>query len=358
MIGTPGFRFLLFLVCIQLYNKQRTRGNMKRNALVDPENSAWRRLLHHADDDSFLEITGFSKQAFKLLFEALFTNAEIRKLSMTRVGRPNSLTCVDQVGLYIMYVSSRMRLKDLSLIFGVLKYQVSVYVRAIRARIISKLANHPEAAVIFPDDEKKAYFASLVRIREPCCTDVIGFTDGLSIPVQCSEDEIQQNAHYNKYHADTMCNNVFCFSPEGKIIFAAVNYPGSWHDSQVCSQFIRLVRRKLGLYKICVDQGFPRNGDLFDKFVGPISKKRRSITIFIVFIIIFIVTIFIVGIECWYRMATCPQPAAPGGLISSMIFNNTSALYFFAPDFRPPSFPALFAACLAIFYLIKIICSI
>jgi hypothetical protein len=72
-----------------------------------------------------------------------------------------------------------------------------------------------------------------------------------------------------------MCNNVFCFSPEGKVIYAAVNYPGSWHDSSVCSQFIRLVRRKLGLYKICVDQGFPRSGDLFDKFVGPISKKRR-----------------------------------------------------------------------------------
>ena len=31
----------------------------------------------------------------------------------------------------------------------------------------------------------------------------------------------------------------------------------------------------IGEYKICVDQGFPRSGDLFNKFVGPISRRSR-----------------------------------------------------------------------------------
>ncbi len=33
--------------------------------------------------------------------------------------------------------------------------------------------------------------------------------------------------------------------------------------------------RKLGEYKICVDKGFPRSGELYDKFVGPLSLKQR-----------------------------------------------------------------------------------
>ena len=99
--------------------------------------------------------------------------------------------------------------------------------------------------------------------------------DGLSIPVQCSEDPLIQNAYFNGYHQDTMVNNIFLFSPEGKILFACFNAPGSWHDSNVASPLITIVLDKLGNYKICVDQGFKRSGKLLNKFVGPISKKVR-----------------------------------------------------------------------------------
>jgi len=35
-------------------------------------------------------------------------------------------------------------------------------------------------------------------------------------------------------------------------------------------------------FKICVDQGFPRSGDLLKKFFGPISRRSRQ-NIFLVF---------------------------------------------------------------------------
>jgi hypothetical protein len=41
----------------------------------------------------------------------------------------------------------------------------------------------------------------------------------------------------------------------------------------VSQLFIALVIVYLGFYAICVDKGFPRSGDLFDLFVGPISAK-------------------------------------------------------------------------------------
>ena len=61
-----------------------------------------------------------------------------------------------------------------------------------------------------------------------------------------------------------------------KIIYACINYPGSFHDSQVSAGLIRCVLEYIGRYKICVDQGFPRSGDLFDKFVGPMSQRTRD----------------------------------------------------------------------------------
>jgi hypothetical protein len=90
------------------------------------------------------------------------------------------------------------------------------------------------AKVKWPNEAEMALLASLVHNREPTVSDVIGFTDGCSIPIQCSSDPIEQAKFYNGYQSDTMVNNVFCFAPTGKIIYACTNFPGSWHDSSLC----------------------------------------------------------------------------------------------------------------------------
>ena len=86
--------------------------------------------------------------------------------------------------------------------------------------------------------EGKKYLADLVNRREPRILDVIGFTDGVSLPIQCASDPISQatNMYINIYMMDiimTQCVTMFCFAPTGKVIFACLNFPGSWHDSQV-----------------------------------------------------------------------------------------------------------------------------
>ena len=118
-------------------------------------------------------------------------------------------------------------------------------------------------------------YAKMVQMREPLIDNVIGFVDGLSLTVQCSDDEFQQNAAYNGYSHDTCCNNVFAFSPEGKIIYCAYNYPGSWHDTTVAQDLINLVVESVGQYALCVDQGFPRSGHLHGRFVGPMTSRMR-----------------------------------------------------------------------------------
>jgi len=94
--------------------------------------------------------------------------------------------------------------------------------------------------------------------------------------VQCCDEVIEQNKNYNGYRHDIHLNNVLAFAPTGKIIYAALNYPGSWHDSQVAEGLVEIVIATIGAFCMCVDQGFPRSGELFEKFVGPISKKAKK----------------------------------------------------------------------------------
>ena len=109
--------------------------------------------------------------------------------------------------------------------------------------------------------------------REPLVDDIIGFMDGVSFPAECTDNRIDQNAMYCGYDCDTMVNNVFAYGPDGKVFFAAINFPGSWADGSLTARFLNQMKRRMLTYKICVDQGFPRSGDAYGTFVGPITKR-------------------------------------------------------------------------------------
>ena len=128
IVDDPVFQLLVCLIAIKEYNDARERHNLHRSALLNPENSPWTRLLKHADQDSFLNITGFTRKAFYKLYKALWTaeeRAEFYDRESTRTGRKVSLKLIDRLGLYIYYVSSRMRYKDLAQLFGILPQTIT-----------------------------------------------------------------------------------------------------------------------------------------------------------------------------------------------------------------------------------------
>jgi hypothetical protein len=67
-------------------------------------------------------------------------------------------------------------------------------------------------------------------------------------PVQASGDPDIQNAYYNGYLCACYVSNVLVFAPNGKIIFAAINQPNSWHDSQVARNYMISLGMKLQVY--------------------------------------------------------------------------------------------------------------
>ena len=266
------FTILTIFAAAFWYNSLRNRSILTRSAILKPPSSPWAQVLHYGDDRSFLELTGLSRLSFYELRSLIF-GAE---LNDPQVGRRKSLDTAGELGLYLFYVGSQMRTKHLCLIFGVVPTTANQTIMKVMSLICRKLRRHPASAIEFPDEEKMNYFANMVHSREPLIKNVIGFVDGLSLACQCSDNQLLQNAAYNGYSHDTSCNNVFAFSPEGKVMYCAYNYPGSWHDSTVAQQLINVVINKIGTYALCVDQGFPRSGDLLDRFVGPMSKKMKK----------------------------------------------------------------------------------
>jgi len=254
------------------YNSIRRRHYVTRSGILPTTASPWRHLYENGDEVSFLNLTGFSREAFEEMHQYLYENVEERYSA----SRPRLVNTHDELGLILFYLGSTMKHSELCLIFGCTPTRCSVYINHQLRFLSRKLRNHPKARIHWPNTlaEKEA-LADLVNRREPQVDDVIGFTDGVSLPVQCASDPISQATNYNGYHHDTMINNVFCFAPTGKIIFACINFPGSWHDSQVSLSLISKVVENIGDFKICVDQGFPRSGDLLNKFVGPISRRYR-----------------------------------------------------------------------------------
>ena len=261
---------MLVILLLEYHNSIRDRHILLRPAIVDPSASAWRKLYEKADSASFLHMTGLTREAFRALLEYVF---DLEEFTRRRRGRPRSIGPDGYLGLLLFYLGSTMNYKHLCLIFGLTPSVCGRAINFMLRRTVRLLKGNPFAKVKFPSDAKMREFADMVQAREPLVDDIIGFMDGVSMPTQCTSERVEQNAFYCGYDCDTMVNNVFAYGPDGKVFFAAVNFPGSWADGSLTARFLHQMKKRIGNYKICVDQGFPRSGDAYGTFVGPVTRR-------------------------------------------------------------------------------------
>ena len=259
------------LLLVLYHNNIRDRSYLLRAALVEPNQAPWKKLFDHGDDCSFLHMTGLSREAFRALLEYTFDLDYLSRYR--RRGRPPSLPPEGMLGLFLFYLGSTMHIKHLCLIFGVTPTVCCRVINMMLKRVVRDLRSHPMARVQFPDEGKMRVFADQVQLREPSVDDIIGFMDGVALTSECTDERITQNAFYCGYDCDTMVNNVFAYGPDGKVFFCAINFPGSWADGSLTARFLKHLKQKIGRYKICVDQGFPRSGEAHGILVGPVPKR-------------------------------------------------------------------------------------
>ena len=108
----------------------------------------------------------------------------------------------------------------------------------------------------------------MVQLREPEVDNIIGFMDGVSFQSECTDERIEQNAFYCGYGCDTTVNNVFAFGPDGKVFFAAINFPGSWTDGALTARFWLILKHALVRTKYVLIKAFHEVGMLTEPLQG------------------------------------------------------------------------------------------
>ena len=216
-------KLLVVVYLIKIYNSIRNRHYLTRCALVSPKLSPFYHLLCNGDDAAFIEITGMTRRCFRKLLLIVFDEEEIEECRYGKKrGRSRSLDFESRLGLALVFNNSTLRLKFLCMIFGIVPSVCSVEINSMILLIVEKLSAHEDARVKFPSLDECQHYADTIRQREPLVTDVIGFVDGVKVPVQCGSSEEEQAIDYNGYGGDTYCNNVFLFGPDGKIRWGGI----------------------------------------------------------------------------------------------------------------------------------------
>ena len=83
-----------------------------------------------------------------------------------------------------------------------------------------------------------------------------------------------QNAYYNGWMCSHYCSNIITFAPDGCILHAVLNAPGSWHDSNIADWlYLKLLNDTPVGYQIISDTAFPRRTNrLENRILAPMKK--------------------------------------------------------------------------------------
>ncbi|QRW24360.1 DDE superfamily endonuclease [Rhizoctonia solani] len=135
----------------------------------------------------------------------------------------------------------------LQVVFALVPSTVLRYINFALDILLEILKEIPEAHLAWPTEAKMQENSHLIT-RKHCGAKYLdgafGFMDGLNLPLQASGDHNKQNANYNGWLHKHVISNIIVFLPEGTIMVAVMNAPGSWHDSNMAWPIYDLLRHK------------------------------------------------------------------------------------------------------------------
>ena len=138
----------MVMVCglILWHQSLRNRTYLTISALSSPEQSPWNHLWRNGDDNSFANLTGFSRNAFHELHYVVFGRL-VDEQEPRKRGRPQKLNSVAKLGLILHFLNSTMKMKTLCQLFGASPAVTSRTVNDMLWLVENRLRSNPKAAV-------------------------------------------------------------------------------------------------------------------------------------------------------------------------------------------------------------------
>jgi hypothetical protein len=136
----------------------------------------------------------------------------------------------------------------------------------------------PEAKIKWPKQADIYHLAAQVAFRCPAFPGAFAFMEGFTTPIAASTIQSEQNPYWSGWKHQALCSTIIVTSSDGIIRWAAVNYPGSWHDSTIARPlFVQLEAKSLPIpndHYILADSAFRQKGHLATLIRTPLNQKQ------------------------------------------------------------------------------------
>ncbi|KAA1074568.1 hypothetical protein PGT21_010309 [Puccinia graminis f. sp. tritici] len=203
--------------------------------------------------------------------------ADVNPTGEPQLGR-RSLDAAGALGLVLHWLCSTMSSYTLQQLFGVTPAVCSRYLASGMQHLLAVLQEHPQARFLWPTTDRRAQqYSAPIEKKYPLLTRCFGFLDGLNLPVLVSDNEDVQNAYYNGWTCSHYCSCILAFTPDGTIMYAILNAPGSWHNATIAEPlYEQLLERTPPGYRIISDMAFPRKSERIQaRILAPAKRGDR-----------------------------------------------------------------------------------
>ena len=240
--------------------KRRRTRKVPRKGTVQPSESPWQTVYDSGDISGMITVTGLDKPCFLELlkdFEPIFRthspcgdgDGSLRRLSETETrGKPRSIKAHACLGLTLFWTRTACHYWTMATYFGLTSSPCEKWLRFGKRVLLHVLKQRDDSKIRMPNEDKLREYVSCIEHQYPALNNVAFVGDGLKIPLEKASDKIKQNAYYNGWKGDHYITNLFVFAPDGTIVCAIVNAPGSMHDSDLASIGDNNVYSKLDHY--------------------------------------------------------------------------------------------------------------
>ncbi|KAA1119476.1 hypothetical protein PGT21_026906 [Puccinia graminis f. sp. tritici] len=273
VLGRPGQRQ------IQTY---LTRADLAFNPRLE---SAWVNMRAAENDRAFITTMGLDVRTFKNLlshFASVWDEETIPRADVNPNGEPRSaqrsLDSDGVLGLVLHWLCSTMASYTLQQIFAITPSVCSRYLGGGLQVLLRVLQTLPNARITWPSSEERCQsYSDMITRKYPLLKKCFAFIDGLNLPILVSGDDDVQNAYYNGWTCSHYCSSILTFAPDGTLIHAVLNTPGSWHDSHIAEPLYQKLLNNTPLgYRVISDTAFPRKGArLQGRILAPTKRGEK-----------------------------------------------------------------------------------
>lgn len=208
----------------------------------------WARVTVSGSDGEFGSLFNVTRVSFYTELLPLFSvrreqvnyGSPFRNGVKTR-GRKATVHSKDLLAIALHYLCTTKSLQQLRPFFGMTQSSLAEWldysIRVLYQVVTSK--HNKEFEIRWPTFIEQEESASLLKNEIHPVTfsqDIFGITDGGRFPCADYINLNVQNAFSEGYTQRAEVTNVFVFNFKGELIFAAINFPGTWHDSEIADR--------------------------------------------------------------------------------------------------------------------------